>query len=36
LPTTIVLNKEGKIVLKHEGMAGYDTEDFMRQLKELL
>ncbi|MEO5908464.1 MAG: TlpA disulfide reductase family protein [Ginsengibacter sp.] len=35
LPTTIVLNKEGKIVLKHQGMAGYDTNDFIRQLKEL-
>ena len=36
LPTTVVLNKEGNIVLKHQGMAGYDTEDFIRQLKELL
>jgi len=36
LPTTVILDKEGKIVLKHQGMAGYDTEDFIRQLKELL
>lgn len=36
LPTTVVLNKEGKIVLKHQGMAGYDSEKFIRQLKELL
>lgn len=36
LPTTIVLNKEGKVVLKQEGMAGYDTDEFMRQLKDLL
>jgi thiol-disulfide isomerase/thioredoxin len=36
LPTTLVLDKEGKIVLKHQGMAGYDTEGFIRQLKELL
>lgn len=36
LPTTIVINKEGKIVLKHEGMADYNTADFMRQLKDLL
>ncbi len=36
LPTTVVINKEGKIVLKHEGMAGYDTEAFIVQLKELL
>ena len=35
LPTTIVLNEEGKIVLKHEGMADYDNEGFIRQLKEL-
>lgn len=35
LPTTIVLDKEGKIVLKHEGMADYDNEKFITQLKEL-
>ncbi len=36
LPTTIVLNKEGKVVLKHEGLAGYNTDEFIKQLKELL
>lgn len=36
LPTTIVINKAGKLVLKHEGMAGYNTDAFMKQLKELL
>ena len=36
LPTTIVLNKEGKIVLKHKGMAGYDSKGFIQQLKGLL
>jgi len=36
LPTTLVLNKEGKVVLKKEGMAGYDTESFIQQLKDLL
>lgn len=36
LPTTIVINKEGKIVFKHEGMAGYNTDAFIKQLKELL
>jgi thiol-disulfide isomerase/thioredoxin len=36
LPTTIVLNKEGKMLLKHEGMADYDTDAFMQQLKDLL
>lgn len=35
LPTTIVLDKKGKIVLKHEGMADYDNEKFVNQLKEL-
>jgi thiol-disulfide isomerase/thioredoxin len=34
LPTTIVLDKEGKIVLKHEGMAD-NNEKFIKQLKEL-
>jgi len=36
LPTTVVLNKEGKVVLKHQGMAEYDSEDFIAQLKEML
>lgn len=36
LPTTVVINKDGKIVLKKEGMAGYDSDEFLQQLKELL
>lgn len=36
LPTTVVLNKEGKIVMKHEGLAGYSGDGFVKQLKELL
>lgn len=36
LPTTIVLNKQGNIVLKHEGMADYDNDEFINQLKALL
>ena len=36
LPTTIVLNTEGKIVLQHAGMAAYNSDDFIKQLKELL
>ena len=36
LPTTIVINKDGKVVLKHEGLAGYNTDAFIRQLKDLL
>jgi len=35
LPTTIVLNKEGKIVLTHEGLGGYNSDSFVNQLKEL-
>lgn len=35
LPTTVVLNKQGKVVLKHTGMARYDTEKFAQQLTEL-
>lgn len=36
LPTTIVINREGRIVLKKAGMAGYDSESFIKQLNELL
>jgi thiol-disulfide isomerase/thioredoxin len=36
LPTTVVLDKNGKVVLKHSGMAKYNTDEFIRQLKELL
>ena len=36
LPTTIVLDKEGNIVMKHTGLAGYDNEKFITQLKSLL
>ncbi|MGN6803363.1 MAG: TlpA family protein disulfide reductase [Ginsengibacter sp.] len=35
LPTTLVLDKQGKIVLKHEGIASYDSESFINQLKKL-
>lgn len=36
LPTTVVINKEGKIVLKKEGMGGYDADSFIKQLNDLL
>ena len=36
LPTTIVINKEGEIVLRKEGMAGYDSDAFVKQLNDLL
>lgn len=35
LPTTIVINKQGKVVLNHEGIGGYDSDSFIRELKEL-
>jgi len=35
LPTTIVIDKNGHIVWRHEGMADYNTSDFMEQLKHL-
>ncbi|MBB1286397.1 TlpA family protein disulfide reductase [Flavisolibacter sp. BT320] len=36
LPTTVVLNKEGKIVFKQEGIARYNTTAFYEQLRSLL
>lgn len=35
LPTTVILDKNGNIVMKHSGMADYDSKNFMRQLKAL-
>jgi thiol-disulfide isomerase/thioredoxin len=35
LPTTIVINKEGGIVLKHEGMADYNNDKFIKQFQGL-
>ena len=35
LPTTVVLDKQGRIVMKHTGMADYDSKRFLNQLKEL-
>ena len=36
LPTTVVLNKEGNIVFRHEGLAKYNNTTFIKQLKALL
>ena len=36
LPTTVILDKTGKIRLRHEGLAKYDSEKFTRQLEALL
>ena len=36
LPTTLVMDKEGKIVFRQTGMADYDSEKFISELMELL
>ena len=36
LPTTVVLNKEGNVVFRHEGLASYNSAAFIKQLKALL
>ena len=35
LPTTLVIDKSGKLLLQHEGMANWDSNDFFLQLKAL-
>jgi thiol-disulfide isomerase/thioredoxin len=36
LPTTVILSKEGKIIMKHEGIASYNNSSFIEELKSLL
>ncbi|WP_267403067.1 MULTISPECIES: TlpA disulfide reductase family protein [unclassified Chryseobacterium] len=36
LPTTVILDKNGKIRLKHTGMADYSKNSFYQQLEELI
>ncbi|RKD16188.1 hypothetical protein BCY91_04730 [Pelobium manganitolerans] len=36
LPTTLVLDKEGKMRYHHEGLAKYDSDSFMKQLEDLI
>lgn len=36
LPTTVILDKEGKIAFKQEGLAKYNSKAFITQLKSLL
>ena len=36
LPTTIVLDKNGKIRLRHEGFANYSSKKFLKQIEELI
>lgn len=35
LPTTVVLNKKGEVVMKHTGMADYNSTKFINQLQAL-
>lgn len=36
LPTTLVLDKNGKVVFRHEGFANYASEDFISQVSTLI
>jgi thiol-disulfide isomerase/thioredoxin len=36
LPTTAIINAKGELVMKHEGIASYNTSAFISQLRELL
>lgn len=36
LPTTIILDKKGKIRMKHEGMADYSKNSFYEEIDQLL
>ncbi len=36
LPTTLVFNKEGRLVLHHTGMASYNSDNFIQQLEAIL
>lgn len=36
LPTTIVLNKAGKVVLHHAGFANYGSDKFLKQMEALI
>ncbi|MGV3508550.1 MAG: TlpA family protein disulfide reductase, partial [Sphingobacteriaceae bacterium] len=35
IPTTVIINKEGKIVFQHEGMADYDSEEMVKFINDL-
>lgn len=36
LPTTLVLDKEGKVVFRHEGFANYASDEFINQINTLI
>lgn len=36
LPTTYIIDKKGQIVLKHSGMAKWDSDDIYQQIDELI
>lgn len=35
LPTTVIINKQGEIVLKHEGLGNYDTPEIISLMNDL-
>lgn len=35
LPTTVIINKKGEIVMKHEGLGNYDTKEMLNLLNSL-
>jgi len=36
LPTTVILDKEGRVIYEHQGLAGYDSERFIQRLQSFL
>lgn len=36
IPFTVLINKKGEIVMKHEGMANYESKKFLKDLDKLL
>jgi thiol-disulfide isomerase/thioredoxin len=36
LPTTLILDKTGRVVYRREGLAEYNTKEFISQLKEII
>lgn len=36
LPTTLILDKKGEVRFRHEGFANYGSEEFIKQIEELI
>lgn len=36
LPTTLIIDKQGRIRLHHEGIANYDAQSFLKQIQDLV